>query len=74
MDEKISYLEAVREDIGEKAFKFSLAKIVVNNYIEVMKSRNMKLSRSLVLSKVNLILTTHGSEKVSYGYLRNVGY
>lgn len=74
MNEKINCLEAVRADIGEKAFKFSLVKIVVNDYIEAMKSRDMKLSRSSVLSKVNLILTTHGSEKVSYGYLRNVGF
>ncbi|KEZ47743.1 hypothetical protein AZ46_0220335 [Metabacillus indicus LMG 22858] len=71
---KIESLEVVREDIGEKIFRSSLANIIIKHYVEVLEARNLKINRRTMLSIVNFILSAHGASDISYSYVKKLGF
>ncbi|MGE7695576.1 hypothetical protein ACQKNC_15960 [Lysinibacillus sp. NPDC094177] len=70
MQDKLKYLEKIREDVGEAAYRINAATIITKDYINLLRSRGIKKDRITILNQVNSRLNSIGVEKVSYGFIR----
>lgn len=70
LNDKIKNLKAISKYLSDKEFKFILASIVAQSYIDSMNFKGKKVTRAEILDRVNLVLTENGCDKVSYEYIR----
>ena len=70
MQGKLKHLEAIREDIGESAYRIDAATIITKDYIDLLQRNEIKKDRMSILNQVNFVLNSIGVEKVSYGFIR----
>jgi hypothetical protein len=69
--EKMSLLQSIREDIGERAFRSAVASIQTKHIVSLMYWKGKRLSRAQLCDRVNLTLYSFGCEPMSYDYFRD---
>lgn len=71
MKENLYHLEMVRDYMDDDSFKFAVASMLTNYYIEGMMKHSKGVNRSKLLDRVNLTLRALDVNEVSYGFMRS---